>query len=66
MTIMTTANLILSTPSLDDVMAINDFEIRNKDHLKKWESMSYENYESHREDEKKHLKSWVAECEDQR
>ncbi len=31
---LTTQNLILSAPSLQDLSAINDFETRNNNHLK--------------------------------
>lgn len=57
MTTLTTKNLILSFPNSDDLLAINDFEIRNNTHLKKWESTSSV-------DASERLETWIRECEE--
>lgn len=38
---LTTKNLILSPPSATDLKAINEFELRNKNHLAIWEATTY-------------------------
>lgn len=66
MTTITTTNLILSTPSLDDLTAIIDFQIRNKDHLKKWETVNFEDPKSLKASLKKQLRAWIKECKDKK
>lgn len=63
---LTTQNLILSAPSLGDLLAINDFEIRNNNHLKKWESTSPAKNPPIDEEAHNRLESWVKECEEGR
>lgn len=57
-----TQNLILSTPSSEDLSAIHDFETRNRSHLKKWESTDSANTQS----AQKRLEGWTKECEEGR
>lgn len=61
---LTTKNLILKTPNSEDLAAINDFEIRNTTHLKKWESGSPENNPSQYNETKKLLENWIKECDE--
>src|SRR4051812_18419529 len=61
-----TKNLILQTSCLNDLMAIYDFEIKNKEHLKKWESISYETGEALKEEVKKRLELWITEDENKK
>jgi [ribosomal protein S5]-alanine N-acetyltransferase len=62
--ILTTKNLILSAPSSGDLLAINDFETRNHDHLKKLESTNTANSQSAYEEIQKRLGNWIKECEE--
>lgn len=57
---LTTQNLILRTPSPEDLSAITDFENRNSNHLKKWESTNSANSQS----VQKRLENWIKECEE--
>lgn len=57
MNTLTTTNLILSFPNLDDLLAINEFEIRNSKHLKKWESTPSI-------DASQRLEVWIKDCEE--
>ncbi len=57
---LTTQNLILETPEMEDLQAFKDFESRNALHLAKWESTSY--LES-KGDYESCLDSWKNECE---
>lgn len=61
---LTTQNLILSSPSLEDLSEINDFENRNSNHLKKWESTSSANDRPLYGEDQKRLESWIKECEE--
>ncbi len=64
---LTTLNLILSSPSLDDLSALNSFENRNKNHLKKWESTPFPNLENKpiaETSNKNRLENWIRECEE--
>lgn len=61
---LTTKNLILSAPRSEDLAAINDFEIRNTTHLKKWESGFPENNPSQYNETKKLLENWIKECDE--
>jgi len=54
---LTTQNLILSKPSLEDLLAIEDFETRNSKHLKNWESTN---------PAEKKLENWIREGEEGR
>lgn len=65
---LSTKNLILVPPSQDALSAIVDFEERNRDHLKKWESTNTVNgqvIETHEEVQKR-LQNWIKECEEGR
>lgn len=54
-----TKNLILKTPTLDDLSELKSFENRNKAHLEKWESIS----ELSRDEDYNHcLLTWRSEC----
>lgn len=61
---LTTQNLILSAPSSGDLSAINDFEIRNDSHLKKWESTNHAKNQPIYEEAQKRLENWIKECEE--
>ncbi len=61
---LTTQNLILSPPNPEDLSAINDFEDRNSNHLRKWESTNPSNSQSVYEEIQKRLKNWIKECEE--
>jgi ribosomal-protein-alanine N-acetyltransferase len=65
MTIIT-SNLILNTPCLDDLAAIHDFEIRNKEHLKRWESAISKNETSLKKEVKNRLNIWIKEYKEKR
>ncbi len=52
---ITTLNLILSTPAIDDYLALNDFENRNKNHLARWETIASQSNQ-------RRLESWIQEC----
>lgn len=60
MAILTTKNLVLSPPHLEDLALIKEFEIRNEEHLNKWESKVFEDSMENR------LKTWIAECAEKR
>lgn len=62
--ILTTQNLILSTPSLEDLFALESFEDRNSKHLAKWESVNSANDEHLKESTQNRLANWIRECED--
>lgn len=62
--ILTTKNLILSLPSQDDLSAIKDFEDRNHNHLKKWESTNSASTQPVHEEIQKRLENWIKECEE--
>lgn len=65
--IITTPNLHLGMPNPDDLFAINSFELRNRDHLKKWESVSTltsENDLLHNKTNQITLDAWIKECEE--
>ncbi len=55
---ITTFNLILSTPKLEDYSALHDFENQNKNHLAKWESS-----QNSKECEQR-LENWGRECDE--
>lgn len=57
---LTTQNLILSFPSPEDLSPINDFEERNSNHLRKWESTN----QSTNEEIQKRLENWIKECKE--
>ena len=59
-----TQNLILSLPSQDDLSAIHDFENRNLNHLRKWESTNPTNSQSVYEEVQRRLENWINECEE--
>ncbi len=66
-----TLNLILSSPSLKYLPALNSFESRNKNHLKKWESTLLPNPENnqiaataHENSNENSLENWTRECEE--
>lgn len=61
-----TKNLILITPSSEDLSSVLDFEARNKEHLKKWESLSSGTEQSLKEEAEKRLKIWITEVEDKK
>lgn len=61
-----TQNLILSMPRPADLSAILDFENRNKNHLKKWESTSSEINPSFNDETKNRLDIWIKECHEGR
>lgn len=63
---LTTQNLILSAPSSGDLSGINDFEMRNNDHLKKWESTTSAKNQPVYEETKKRLDGWIKECKEGR
>lgn len=63
-TTLSTQNLILRMPSYEDLSAINDFENRNRNHLKKWESTSSATSQALSDDAEKRLESWIKECEE--
>jgi [ribosomal protein S5]-alanine N-acetyltransferase len=63
---LTTQNLILSAPSSGDLSGINDFEMRNNDHLKKWESTTSAKNQPVYEETQKRLDGWIKECEEGR
>ncbi len=55
---ISTLNLILSTPRIEDYFALNDFENRNKNHLGKWESTSQSTQDI------LSLENWIKECDE--
>src|SRR5271155_1562190 len=55
-----TKNLILTSPSLEDFSSIMDFEIRNQNHLKQWESTSLGENTSFQEAVRKRLENWLT------
>lgn len=57
-----TSNLILHSPTLEDLSAIHLFEQRNKVHLEKWEPLSL----SDREMIHQRLKGWIQEEQERR
>jgi hypothetical protein len=59
-----TQNLILSLPSQDDLSAIKEFENRNRNHLRKWESTNSTNNQPVYEEVQKRLENWIKECEE--
>jgi [ribosomal protein S5]-alanine N-acetyltransferase len=61
---LTTQNLILSLPCQDDLSAIKDFEDRNLNHLRKWESTNSKNDQPVQEEIQKRLENWIKECEE--
>lgn len=61
---LTTKNLILSLPSQGDLSAIKEFEDRNHNHLRKWESTNSINSQSTHEEIQKRLENWIKECEE--
>ncbi len=58
---LTTQNLILSVPNQDDLSAIKDFEDRNRNHLRKWESTKSTNNQPVHEEIQKRLGDWIKE-----
>lgn len=61
-----TKNLLLTTANQDDLPAIYEFEIRNKKHLERWESICLESDETLKEEIKKRLKIWLSEFEEKK
>lgn len=64
---ITTPNLILSSPSLDDATALENFENRNREHFKEWESTLNPNQDNQGYDSdacEKRLEMWIKECQE--
>ncbi|MBA3815992.1 MAG: GNAT family N-acetyltransferase [Parachlamydiaceae bacterium] len=60
-----TFNLILSSPCLEDLSALVDFENRNRTHLSKWESISTFKLENNISPDLailQRLENWIKEC----
>lgn len=64
---LSTRNLNLTPPSIQDLLAIISFEKRNRDHLANWESSIFSNLEKNSTPEEaiqKRLETWIKECEE--
>lgn len=64
--ILTTKNLVLAFPSQNDLTAINEFEMRNKNHLANWEPTIYSNSKNTALNliPQNRLADWIKECEE--
>ena len=60
--ILTTKNLILKTPSIEDFPALKAFDSSNKTHLEKWESIT----DLTDEDYQNRIVNWRKECEEEK
>jgi hypothetical protein len=56
---LTTKNLILKTPSIEDFSSLKAFDSSNKAHLEKWESIT----DLTDDDDQNRLINWRKECE---
>lgn len=63
---LTTENLVLTSPSSDTLKGINEFEVRNKNHLANWESTTCSNSKdaSLNLTTQNRLDGWIKECEE--
>lgn len=61
---LTTPHLILNAPTSEDLSAIYDFETRNHNHLRKWESTNPEKNQPIDEEVEKRLQTWIKECDE--
>lgn len=63
---LTTENLVLTPPASGHLKAINEFEVRNKNHLANWESTTFLNSKdaSLNLTTQNRLEEWIKECEE--
>ena len=63
---LTTENLVLTPPASGDLKAINEFEVRNKNHLANWESTTCLKSKdaSLNLTTQNRLEEWLKECEE--